>query len=145
MFFCTNCIHCHKIYVDNNTCHFFSLDEPLLPRDRAALQDNEMFLRMSCIRGITTRLCDRSVLHEDAVKHVTDCLEEYGPRQGASRFHRKSDINGILYVKHASPHCQALLLLPLQASGYVKGQGSKLGFYIPFKQPAYAHVRQSQW
>ena len=60
-------------------------DDPLLPKDRAALMQSEMFSQMNSIAGITNRLSDRSVLHVNARERVLDCLEKDGPRKAASK------------------------------------------------------------
>ena len=83
----------YAIYVcsDIETYILILSDEPLLPGDRASLKHSEeMFSQMSCITGITTRLCDRSVLHEDAGKRVVDCLEKGGLQKAASRSYKLS-------------------------------------------------------
>ena len=81
----------HKLVPDNihiKTGIFIlnSPDDQLLPSDRAALkQSEEMFSHMSCITGITIRLCDRSVLHSDAGERVLECLDKTdGPQRAAS-------------------------------------------------------------
>ena len=61
------------------------LVHPLLPKDRAALMQSEMFSQINSITGITNRLSDRSVLHVDARERVLDCLEKDGPRKAASK------------------------------------------------------------
>ena len=65
---------------------FISTVEPIIPKDRAALQHSEdMFSQMSSIANITTRLFDRSVLNENARNQVIDSLEKHGTEKAASR------------------------------------------------------------
>ena len=74
----------HKLVT--GTFIFNSPDDQLLPSDRTALKHSEeMFSYMSCITGITIRLCDRSVLHSDAGERVLECLDKTdGPQRAAS-------------------------------------------------------------
>ena len=49
----------------------------LLPKDREAIESNlELFSQMKHIERITSRLCDRSVLHENTGKEVRDYLNK---------------------------------------------------------------------
>ena len=73
-------------YIITKICALFITDQHLTESDRAALEHmEEAFTQMSCIQGITTRLCDRGILHKAARKRVLDALMQYGCPQAASK------------------------------------------------------------